>query len=62
MATHLLTPKETARVTSVPPIQSPLTSNAAARAGTTCNKCRHVARESTNPVTTLLAEDLIALA
>jgi hypothetical protein len=37
-------------------------SNAAAWAGTAGNKFRQVARESTSPVTTLLAEGLTALA
>jgi uncharacterized protein YukE len=37
-------------------------SNAAAWAGTAGNEFRQAARESTNPVTTLLAEGLIALA
>jgi hypothetical protein len=36
--------------------------NAAALAGTAGNKFRQAARESTNPVTTLLAEGLTALA
>jgi uncharacterized protein YukE len=37
-------------------------SNAASWAGTAGNKFRQAARESTNPVTTLLAEGLTALA
>ncbi len=37
-------------------------SNAAAWAGTAGNKFRQAARESTNPVTALLAEGLTALA
>jgi hypothetical protein len=43
-------------------LQSRPISNAAAWAGTAGNKFRLAARESTNPVTTLLAEGLIALA
>jgi hypothetical protein len=45
-----------------PPIQFPPMSNATAWAGTAGNKFRQAARESANPVTTLLAEGLIALA